>query len=121
MYFPISIARVIMSKNNAEFTPFSYLLLISGHILDAFRKLRLFGKWDKAKRINSGNETSLTVQYQKAFLIQAEHECYSKHQLMSVIKPKYDHPSHFFPLANASRFAQSAFDRDNFPVVMTNT
>jgi len=121
MYFAVSVARRMMSKPNAEFTTMSCLHLISEHIFNSFWKVRSFRKWDKVMTINCGDEPSFTVQYQEAFLKQAEHECCSKHQLMSIVKPKYVEPCNFFPSANASRFALSACDGYNFPVMMTHT
>jgi hypothetical protein len=47
LFLAVKFARQKMSKFYTEVTPTTGMLLISAHILDPFRKLRLFGKWDK--------------------------------------------------------------------------
>jgi len=49
LYFAVKFARQDMSKYFAEVTPTTGMLLISAHILDLFRKLQSFRKWDKAE------------------------------------------------------------------------
>jgi hypothetical protein len=44
------------------------MLLNTANILDPFRKLRSFRKWDNAMNINPEDESSHTAQYQKAVL-----------------------------------------------------
>jgi len=47
LFFTVKLARQKLSKYYAEVTPMTGMLLISAHILDPFRKLRSFRKWDK--------------------------------------------------------------------------
>jgi len=68
LFFAGKLARQKLSKYYTEVTTTIGMLLISAHILDSFRKLRLFKKWDKGMDINPENETSYTTQFQEAFL-----------------------------------------------------
>jgi len=74
MFFDVKLARQKLSKYHAEVIPTTGRLLISAHILDSFRVLRSFRKWDKGMDIDSEDETSYTTQYQKAFLNYVEDE-----------------------------------------------
>jgi len=60
--FAVKLARQKLSKYYAEVTPTTGMLQISAHILDPFRKLRSFRKWDKGMDINPEDETSYTTQ-----------------------------------------------------------
>jgi hypothetical protein len=79
LFFPLKLARQKLSKHYAEMTPTTGMLLISAHILDPFRKLRSFRKWEKGMDINPKDETSYTTQYQEAFLKYVENEYCAKH------------------------------------------
>ena len=79
LFFAVKLARQKLSKYYAEVTPTTGMLLISAHILDPFRKLRSFRKWDKGMDINPEDETSYTTQYQEAFLKYVENEYCAKH------------------------------------------
>jgi hypothetical protein len=79
LFFAVMLARQKISKYSPEVTPTTGMVLISPHILDPFRKLRLFRKWDKGMHINPDDETSYTTQYQEAFLTYMENECWAKH------------------------------------------
>src|SRR6266481_3837812 len=48
--------------------PGTGLLLILAMILDSFRKLRTFERWDKDMRVSNDNVDSYTRQYSDAFL-----------------------------------------------------
>jgi hypothetical protein len=61
------------------------MLLIAAHILDPFRKLRSFRKWDKAMDVHPTDEGFFTVQFKDAFLRYVEHEYCSKDH----IKPNF--------------------------------
>jgi len=63
-FFAVKLERQKLSKNYAEVTAKTGMLLISAHILDPFRKLQLFRQWDKAMNIIPQDETSYTTQYQ---------------------------------------------------------
>jgi len=52
LFFEVKLARQKLSKSCAKVTPTTGMLLISAHILDPFRKLRSFRKWDKGMDIN---------------------------------------------------------------------
>jgi len=58
--------------------------LISAQILDPFRKLQSFRKWDKGMDINPDDEASYTTQYQEVFLKYVENKYWDKHQRLSV-------------------------------------
>jgi len=68
LFFAAKLAWQKLSKYYAEVTPTTSMLLISAHILNPFRKLRSFRMWHKGMDINPEDETSYTIQYQKAFL-----------------------------------------------------
>jgi len=61
LFFAVKLARQKLSKYYAEVTPTTGMLLNSGHILDSFRKLRSFRKWDKEMDIHPEDETSYTT------------------------------------------------------------
>jgi len=67
-------ARQMHSQYHTAVTPTTGMLLISVHILDPFRKLRSYRKWDKGMDINSEDETCYTTHYQEAFLKYVENE-----------------------------------------------
>ena len=72
LFFAVKLARQKLSKYYAEVTPKTGMLLISADILDPFRKLRSFRKWDKGMGNNHQDETSYTTQYKEAFLMYVE-------------------------------------------------
>jgi hypothetical protein len=74
LFFAVKLARQKLSKYYAEVTPRTGMILISAHILDPFRKLGSFRKWDNEMYINLEDETSYTTQYQEAFLKYMENE-----------------------------------------------
>jgi hypothetical protein len=78
------------------------MLLISTHILDPFRKLRSFRKWDKGMDINPQDETSYTTHYQEAFLKYVENEYCAKHRRVPVNKLETVPTSNLVPSATAS-------------------
>jgi len=79
LFFAVKLAQQKLSKYYAEVNQMTGILLISAHILDRFRKLRSFGKWDKAMDIDPEDETSYTTKYQGAFLKYVENEYCPKH------------------------------------------
>jgi len=68
LFFAVKLARQKHSKYYTKVTPTTGMLRISAHILDPFRKLRSFRKWEKGMDIKPEDETSYTTQYQEAFL-----------------------------------------------------
>jgi hypothetical protein len=52
LFFAVKLARQKLSKYYIEVTPMTGMLLVSAHILDPFRKLRSFRKWDNRMDIN---------------------------------------------------------------------
>jgi len=86
------------------------MLLISAHILDPFRKLRSFRKWDKGIHINTENETSHIPQYQEAFLKYVENEYCAKHRRLPDTKLEHTPNNNFSSTAMASRSGQSSYD-----------
>jgi len=61
LFFAVNLARQKLSKYYAEVTPSTGMVLISTHILNPFRKLPSFRKWDKGMHINPGDEKSYTT------------------------------------------------------------
>jgi hypothetical protein len=61
-FFAVNLARQKLFKYYAQVTPPTGMLQISVHILDPFRQLQLFKKWDKAMDIDSEDQTSYTTQ-----------------------------------------------------------
>jgi hypothetical protein len=86
------------------------MLLISAHILDSFRKWRLFRKWDKGIDINPEDETSYTTQYQVAFQKYVGNEYWAKHRRVPVNVLDTVPTSNLVPSATASGSYQSSFD-----------
>ena len=74
LFFAVKLARQKLFKYYAEVTPMTGMLLISTHILDRFRKLRSFRKWDEGMDINPEDQTFYSTQYQEAFLKYVENE-----------------------------------------------
>jgi hypothetical protein len=86
------------------------MLLISAHILDPFRKLKSFRKWDEGMDINPEDKTSYTTHYQEAILKYVENEYCAKHRRVPVNKFETVLNSNFVPSATASGSNQSSFD-----------
>jgi hypothetical protein len=110
LFFAVKLARQKLSKYYAEVTPTMGMLLISAHILDPFKKLQSFRKWDKGMDINPEDETSYTTQYQEAFLKYVENEYCAKHRCVQVNKLETVPSSNLVPSATASRSYESSFD-----------
>jgi hypothetical protein len=102
LFFAVKLARQKPPKYCAEVTPTTSMLLIYAHILDPFRKLRSFRKWDKGMDIIPEDETSYTTQYQEAFLKYVENEYCAKHRHVPVNKFETVQNSNFVPSATAS-------------------
>jgi hypothetical protein len=86
------------------------MLMISAHILEPFRRLRSFRKWDKGMDINPEDETSYTTQYQEAFLKDVENEYCAKLRHVPVNKLDTVPSCNLVPSATASGSYQSSFD-----------
>jgi hypothetical protein len=115
LFFAVKLARQMLSKYDAEVTPTAGMLLIGVHILDPFRKLRSYRKWDKGMDINPEDETSYTTQSQQAFLKYVENEYCAKHRRVPVNKFETVQNSNFVPSATASGCYQSSFDPFDSP------
>jgi len=110
LFFAVKLAPQKLSKYYAEVTPTMGMLWISAHILEPFRKLRLFRKWDKGMDINPEDKTSYTTQYQEAFLKYVEKEYCAKHRRVPVNKLETVPSNNLLPSATASGSYQSSFD-----------
>jgi len=110
LFFAVKVARQKLSKYYAEVTPTTGIFLISSHILDPFRTLRSFRKWDKGMDINPEDETSYTTQYQYAFLKYVENEYCAKCRRVPINKLETVPSSNLVPSATVSGFYQSSFD-----------
>jgi hypothetical protein len=62
LFFAVKVAGQKLSTYYTEVTPTTGMLLLWAHILDPFRKLRSFRKWDKGMHVNPEDETSYTAQ-----------------------------------------------------------
>jgi len=111
LFFAVKLAQQKLSKYYAEVTPTTGMLFISAHILNPFRKLRSFRKWDKGMDITPEHETSYPTQYQEAFLKYVENQYYAKHQRVPVNKLETVPSNNLFPSATASGSYQSSIDR----------
>jgi len=110
LFFPVKLARQKLSKYYAKVTPTRGMLLISAHILDSFRKLPSFRKWDTGKNINPEDETSYTTQYQEVFQKYVENEYCAKHRPVPVNKLARVLSSNLVPSAMASGTYPLSFD-----------
>jgi len=88
LYFTVKFARQSLSKYCSEVTPMTSQLLTSVHIIDSFRTLRLFRKWDNARDINPDDETLYATQYLQVFMKYVENEYCAKHRRLLVNKPE---------------------------------
>jgi len=86
------------------------MLQISAHILDSFRKLQSFRKWDKGMDINPEDMTSYTPKYQEALLKYVENEYCAKHRGVPVNKLEPVPTSNLVRSSTASRSYQSSCD-----------
>jgi len=84
LFFGVNIALQKLSKYCAEVTPTTGMLLISSHILDLFRKLRLIRQLYKSMDLNPEDETSYTTEYEEAFLLYVENDYSGKHRCVPV-------------------------------------
>jgi len=110
LFFAVKVARQKLSKYYVEVTPTAGMLVISALIVDSFRNLRLFSKWDKGMDINPEDETSYTTQYQEAILKCVENEYCIKHRRVPVNILETIPSSNLVPSATASGSYQSSFD-----------
>jgi len=110
LFFAVKFARQKLSKYYTEVTPMTGMLLISAHILDLFRKLQSFRKWDKGMDINPEDDTSYTTQYQQAFLKYVENKYNAKHWRLPVTKLETIQNNNLGSSAMASRSGQSSYD-----------
>jgi len=110
LVFVVKLARKKLSKYYAEVTPTTGMLPIITHILDPFRKLRSFRKWDKGMDIHPEDETSYTTQYQDAFLKYVENEYCAKHRRVPVNKLETVPSSNLVPSGTASGSYRLSFD-----------
>jgi len=110
LIFAMKFAQQKLSKYYTKATPTTGWLLISAHILDPFRKLLSFRKWEKGMNINSEDETSYITQYQEAFVKYVENEYCAKHQHLPVTKPESILNNNLVSSAIASTSGQSSCD-----------
>jgi len=114
-FFTMTLARQKLPKNYAELTPSTGMLLISSHILDSFRKLQSFSKWERGMDINPQEEISYSTQYQEGILRYVENEYSAKQRGVPVNKPKSVPRSNLVPSTMASASGQSSFDPYDLP------
>jgi len=61
LFFAVKLARQKLFDYYTEVTPMTGMLLITPEIVDPFRKLRSFWKWDKVMDINPQDVKSYTT------------------------------------------------------------
>jgi len=110
LFFTVKLARLKLTKYEAEVTPSTGMLLIAARILDDFRKLRTSRKWDKGIDIHPEDETSYTNQCQEFFLMNVENENCAKHRSVAVNKHESLPRSNLVPSETVSGSCQSSFD-----------
>ena len=110
LFFAVKLARHMLVKYYAAVTPSTGMLLISAHMLNPFRKVRSFRKWDKGMDLNPQYETSYTTQYQEAFVTYVENKSFAKHPCVPVNTPESRVSSNLVPSATASGSGESSFD-----------
>jgi len=110
LFFAVMLAKQKLSKDSAEVTPSTGMLLMYTHILDLFQKLQSLRKWNKGMDTNSEEETSYTTQCQEAFLKVVENEHCAKHRHVPVNKPECVPSINLIPSVTASGSGQSSFD-----------
>jgi len=110
LFFAVKLAQQKLSKYYTEVTSTRGMLVIAAHMLDPFRKLRSFRKWDKGMDINPEDETSYTTQYQEAFLKYVENEYSAKYRRVPGNKLETIPSSNLVHSAMASGSYQSFFD-----------
>jgi hypothetical protein len=110
LFFAVKCAQQRLSTYYTEVTPTTGMLRIMAHILDPFRKLRSFRKWDKGMDINPEDETSYTTQYQEAFVKYVENKYCAKHRRLLVIKSDNTLYNNLSSFEMASRSGQSSYD-----------
>jgi hypothetical protein len=101
------------------------MLCISAHILDRFRTLRSFSKWDKRMDINPEDKTFNTTQYREASLKYVENEYCAKRRRVPVNNLEPVPSSNLVPSAMAARSYQLSFhpydlSRDDDEYLMPN-
>jgi len=82
---------------------------MSVHILNHFRKLGSFRKWENGMNINPEDETSYTTQNKEAFLKNVENEYWAKHRLVSVVEPQKVSGQQSLHLCNSFRISSLFF------------
>jgi len=87
LFFTVMLAWQKLSKYCAEVSPMTGMVFITAYILNPFRKVWLFTKWDMGRDINPEDETFYTTQYQEAFMKYVENEWFAKHRHVTVNTP----------------------------------
>jgi len=113
LYYAVKFVQQKLSNYYTEVTPTTGMLLRSAHIIDLFRKLRSFRKWDKVMDINPEGVTSYITQYQEAFLKYVENAHCAEHISSPVTKPKRVLNNHPVSSSMACRSGQSLYDRND--------
>jgi hypothetical protein len=121
LFFGVKVARQKLSKYYADVTQTTGMLLLSAHILDPFRNLRSFRKWDTRLDIILEDETSYTTHYQQAFLQYVEIEDCAKHRCVPVNNLQTVPSSNLVPAAMASRSINHHMIHKIWAAMMTNT
>jgi len=111
LYFTMRFTQQKQSKYYTEVTATMGMLLVSADILDPFRKVWTFRKWDEGVHNTPENNTSYTTQYQRAFLMYVTNEYCANHWSVLVIEPDSVQSNNHFSSAMASRSGQSSHNQ----------
>jgi len=112
LHFAVRCARQALSKYYTHVTRTTGLLLIPSDIIDLFRKLRSFSKWDKGMDINADDEVSYTTQCQEGFPKYVENEYSTYHRWQSFDKTDRIASNNPFPRTDSGS-GQSCYDSYN--------
>jgi len=110
LFFAVKLALQKLFKYYAKGTPQMGMLLISAQLIDPFRMLRLFRKWDKAMNNIPEDVPFYSTQCKEALLTYVENQCWAKHGCVPVNKPETVSSSNLIPSAMASGSGQSSVD-----------
>jgi len=116
LFFAVKWAQQKLSKYYTAVTPTTGMHLVTAHIFDPFRKLRLYRKWNKGMDINPEDETVFTTQYPEAFLKYVENEYCAKHRRLRVIMSDNTVNNNLSSFEMASRSGQSS----DYPYTLSN-
>jgi hypothetical protein len=85
LFLQVEIVWQKLSTSYMDITHMTYMLPLSAHILESFRKLQWISKWENGNNVNPEDKTTYTTPYQKGFLQHVEKEYCTKVQPLPII------------------------------------